>query len=1330
MLLLRAAARASRSGAGRRLMAQMLLLPAAARRGAAAAGGALAPGGAVRSLASLLNAPGAAVVESLDGFLACHPHLARLEGVPDVKVVVDPRHPGSRVALISGGGSGHEPAHAGYVGHGMLAAAVAGDVFASPPAAAVLAAIRAVTGPGGALLVVKNYTGDRLNFGLAAEQAKAEGLAVEVVLVGEDAALAAPRLAGRRGLAGTVLVHKIAGAAAAAGAPLGAVAALARRVAERSATLGVALRGCTLPGHPPTTRPAPGEVELGLGIHGEPGAAVLPLAPAAELVGVMMERLVAAPATASLFAPGARVALLVNSLGATPALEMGVVARDALAAAEAHGVCEPRRAAPRAAAPRHRAPPWPHPLTLLALTPDMEPLLPAPTDAPAWPANGGAIAPRRSAAPRVVLLPAAPGPAPDGAAPAPGGARDAALEACVRAAAAALQGLTGRRRRRGRHARGGAAALLCALDGGALPSAPPGDALRGIAGAISAASGGTSGALYAVGLTVAAAALSRAGPSPAVGDWAAAFDAGVAAVARVGGAGPRCRTMLDALLPAGKALHAAAAAGQGAAAAAAAAAEAAAAGAEATRAMPALAGRASYVPAAAVAGVPDAGASPARPPISCRRGAGRRRGSGGAAAAAAAVAAAPLAAEPATTLAVLAVCAAAGQLAEAHTRLGALASAPLLALAAALAAAAAGALPAASPVYDAVWCQIMPLGVALFLLDTADVGELAGRGRGVLVAFLLGAACMVAGALAAWAALGGALGPHGAALASCLLASYIGGSVNFAAVAAATGLPAGLVPAAIAADNLAMLGLLAGMMAVPVRALAALRPPALSGWAGGRRARGGAPEAGDGAPLGLDGQDLLTAPPAPDAVAACLEASAHGRRGGGGGGGARGGANPKQLAGSSRAVTTRALDGGPLLTPDPPAPAAGGNGKAAAAAAKAAGAPGGAASAACGGCRASGVTALDEGPLLTTAPAMGDAISAISAARDGRQQLLAPDPPGTPKRPPAAPEGVVGCGCCSEALDAMAAAQGAPRAGAGGAPAAAGPGDARRRAAPGGPLALDGGALETAEPEPRALDAALAAARAGRSGSGNVSVSETALTSLASTESVDDLELVARFDLTQLRTSLDSARAAQAAAADAADAAAAAARARGGGGGGARAPSPPPPAPPAPPPRRAAVIVAAPLLLLSGCALALSAGGGAAARAAAGGGRPAAPFAGAASLGAAAMGLFFATLGASCACPLSSLSAVAPLAGFVVVMVSVHWLLLGVVGRLVLKLPVRALLVGSACNVGGPATAAGIASARGFSALVQPALLCGSLGYALGTGGGLALAKVLGALPA
>jgi dihydroxyacetone kinase len=254
------------------------------------------------------------VSEMLDGLCEAHAGLARLAGGADVNVVVRRGTPdATKVALLSGGGSGHEPAHAGYVGRGMLSAAVCGAVFASPSVAAVLAAIRAVATPAGVLVIVKNYTGDRLNFGLAAERAKAEfGLLVEMCIVGDDCALPPTGIAGRRGLAGVVLIHKVAGAAAAAGLPLAAVAAEARAIAARLGTVGVALSVATLPGcAAPARQLPPGCCELGLGIHGEPGAETAPLASADAVVARLLERIRGSGYAE--FPPGCSVALLVRA---------------------------------------------------------------------------------------------------------------------------------------------------------------------------------------------------------------------------------------------------------------------------------------------------------------------------------------------------------------------------------------------------------------------------------------------------------------------------------------------------------------------------------------------------------------------------------------------------------------------------------------------------------------------------------------------------------------------------------------------------------------------------------------------------------------------------------------------------------------------------------------------------------------------------------------------------------------------------------------------------------------------------------------------------------
>src|SRR6185437_3610915 len=272
----------------------------------------------------LINDVRAVVPDMLDGLAALNPNLSLLQGGMIV-MRADAEAVAARgeVALISGGGSGHEPAHGGYVGHGMLSAAVAGEVFTSPSTDAVLDAIRAVAGAAGALLIVKNYTGDRFNFGLAAEIARAEGIPTEMVIVADDVALSARgEHAGRRGLAGTVLVHKIAGAAAAAGRPLAEVARIAREVAASLGTMGVALTPCTVPAAgKPGFELGDGEIEWGLGIHGEPGVERGAMASADAIVGKLLARIVNDLGLRA----GERVALLVNNLGGTPTSELSIV---------------------------------------------------------------------------------------------------------------------------------------------------------------------------------------------------------------------------------------------------------------------------------------------------------------------------------------------------------------------------------------------------------------------------------------------------------------------------------------------------------------------------------------------------------------------------------------------------------------------------------------------------------------------------------------------------------------------------------------------------------------------------------------------------------------------------------------------------------------------------------------------------------------------------------------------------------------------------------------------------------------------------------------------
>ncbi len=540
----------------------------------------------------LINRPEAVVEEMVEGLVAVYPGLRRVEG-RTVLVRADAREEADRkVALISGGGSGHEPAHAGYVGRGMLSAAVAGDVFTSPAPDAVLAAIRAVAGRAGALLIVKNYTGDRLNFGLAADLARAEGIPVEMVVVADDAALAASSgLAGARGLAGTIFVHKVAGAASEAGASLAEVAAEARATAESVATMGVALSACTVPA---AGRPGfalgESEIEMGLGIHGEPGVRKAAIGRADAIVDEILAKILDRLGCEA----GARVALMVNNLGATPTMELAIVARRAIEAMEALGLRVERAYMGTFLSALEMAG-----VSLSVLLVDDARLarLDAPADAPAWP--NAASRPRDRDADEV------PDPTAETAefraAEPPRTPVGRALETALRAAANALIAATDRLTALdqavgdgdlGLSLARGSRALLDALP--MLPLDDPPAALRRLGALLQSSLGGTSGPLYAVFVLAMAERLASARPDDPLAR-ADAFAAGCARVGEVGGAGVGDRTMLDALAPASDALSAAIRSGQSPSVALDSAASAAERGAEATAALPPRRGRSSYL---------------------------------------------------------------------------------------------------------------------------------------------------------------------------------------------------------------------------------------------------------------------------------------------------------------------------------------------------------------------------------------------------------------------------------------------------------------------------------------------------------------------------------------------------------------------------------------------------------------------------------------------------------------------------------------------------------------------------------------------------------------
>jgi dihydroxyacetone kinase-like protein len=279
----------------------------------------------------LINSPDTVVTQALQGVAAAHPSLA-----VDIENKVITRAGGPRtgkVGLVSGGGSGHEPLHGGFVGYGMLDAACPGEVFTSPVPGQMLIATRAVNGGAGVLHVVKNYTGDVLNFQMAAEMAEDEGIEVVPVVIDDDVAVEdSLYTAGRRGTGATVLVEKIAGALAEEGADLAAVAAVAREVNDRSRSFGVALSSCIVPAAgKPTFELGDSEIELGIGIHGEPGRTRAAHTTASDLAAVALDAI-----GADLSIEG-DLLVMVNGMGGTPLIELYLMFNEVRQYLEARG---------------------------------------------------------------------------------------------------------------------------------------------------------------------------------------------------------------------------------------------------------------------------------------------------------------------------------------------------------------------------------------------------------------------------------------------------------------------------------------------------------------------------------------------------------------------------------------------------------------------------------------------------------------------------------------------------------------------------------------------------------------------------------------------------------------------------------------------------------------------------------------------------------------------------------------------------------------------------------------------------------------------------------
>jgi dihydroxyacetone kinase-like protein len=282
----------------------------------------------------LINAPDSVVDEALAGMVAAHGDLLRVIE-PNVIVRSDAPRQG-KVGVISGGGSGHEPMHGGFVGRGMLDAACPGAVFTSPVPDQMLAATKAVDGGAGVLHIVKNYTGDIMNFELAAELAQAEGIEVTSVVIADDVAVQdSLYTAGRRGVGGTVLAEKIVGAAAEEGQDLAAVTALCQRVQDNVRSMGMALTSCTVPAAgKPTFEIGDDEMEIGIGIHGEPGRERRKLASADDITEALMNPVL----DDGVIASGDRVLAFVNGMGGTPLLELYVVYNKVAAMCRDRGV--------------------------------------------------------------------------------------------------------------------------------------------------------------------------------------------------------------------------------------------------------------------------------------------------------------------------------------------------------------------------------------------------------------------------------------------------------------------------------------------------------------------------------------------------------------------------------------------------------------------------------------------------------------------------------------------------------------------------------------------------------------------------------------------------------------------------------------------------------------------------------------------------------------------------------------------------------------------------------------------------------------------------------
>ncbi|KAK9115832.1 hypothetical protein Sjap_014779 [Stephania japonica] len=564
----------------------------------------------------LINDPNDVVTEYIEGLVETYPGLQYLDGFPEVKIVLRADISSAsydKVAVICGGGSGHEPAHSGFVGDGMLTAAVCGDVFASPPVDSILSGIRAVTGSKGCLLIVTNYTGDRLNFGLATEQAKSEGYNIETVIVGDDCALPPQRgLPGRRGLAGTILVNKVAGAAAAAGLSLADVAAEAKHASELVGTMGVALSVCTRPGQVTSDRLGPGKMELGLGIHGEPGAAVVDLQPVDAVLSHILKQILSKETNYVPISSGNRVVLMVNGLGSTPIMELMIAAGKAVTKLQLeHGLAVERVYTGSFMTSLDMAG---FSVSIMRADQAILQRLDAQTMAPCWPIGvSGKLAPTKIPVP----VPAHTTKSDEALTrPKELSVEGHILEAAIEAAAKAvidlkdtlneLDGKVGDGDCGSTMFRGATTILEDMRSYYPLNDAA--ETINEIGASVRRVMGGTSGIIYDIFCKAAYANLKESSQPVTSQKWPDALEASIAAVSKYGGARAGYRTLLDALIPASAVLQERLNAGDDPCTAFLLSSEAALSGADSTQHMQAQAGRSTYVSVDILASVPDPGA--------------------------------------------------------------------------------------------------------------------------------------------------------------------------------------------------------------------------------------------------------------------------------------------------------------------------------------------------------------------------------------------------------------------------------------------------------------------------------------------------------------------------------------------------------------------------------------------------------------------------------------------------------------------------------------------------------------------------------------------------